>query len=160
VHHVIAVNDSSAFIWWYAKRFYSFIGDGDYGTTDGQPLWRGWAISHYAKYAADTNRVDLNASGITGFSGGAVGQNTVIGSAYESLDGNSIRLVVYNKGSSAVGDIQINLPDTFTASSVSAVITDGSTQKMAPRQITLNADKHSGIVNLPASAIVSVKFTK
>jgi O-glycosyl hydrolase len=159
VHHCIAVNDSSAFIWWYAKRFYSFIGDGEYGTVDGQPLWRGWAMSHYAKYASDTRRVGLTASGISGFSGGATSGRTVMGTAYESMDGNSIRLVIYNKGSSAAGDIQINLPDGFTANGVSAIITDGN-KKAGSALAVLSRDGKSGVITLPASAIMSVKFTK
>jgi O-glycosyl hydrolase len=156
VHHVIAVNDSSAFIWWYAKRFYSFIGDGDYDTVNGKPLWRGWALSHYAKYAAGTTRVTLSASGISSFTAGTVGQNSVMGSAYKTTD--SVRLVIYNKGSSAVGDIKIDLPAAFTANNVSAVITDGATE-MGPHLITLGQDKHSAVFELPASSIISVKFT-
>jgi O-glycosyl hydrolase len=159
VHHVIAVNDSSAFVWWYAKRFYSFIGDGEEGTIEGQPLWRGWAMSHYAKYASETTRVDLNAANISGFSGGAVGGNSVIGSAYVTQDGNSIRLVIYNKGDSEVGDIQVKLPGDFTATSLSAIITNG-TKKAEDTLAVLSRDGKSGIITLPASAIVSVKFTK
>jgi hypothetical protein len=159
VHHVIAVNDSSAFIWWYAKRFYSLIGDGQYGTIDGQPLWRGWAMSHYAKYASETWRVDLSAAGITGFTNGATADKTVMGTAYVTDDGNSIRLVIYNKGSSAVGDIQINVPSDFTARSVSAIITDG-TKKAEGALAVLGVDRHSAIITLPANAIMSVKFTK
>ena len=160
VHHVIAVNDSSAFIWWYAKRFYSLIGDGEEGTIEGQPLWRGWAMSHYAKYAANTKRVDLTAVNINGFSGGQVdSSNTVMGTAYESLDGSTITLVIYNKGASAVGDVQIDLPADFTAKSVSVIITDG-TQKMANVFAALRPDKKSAVITLPASAIISVRFTK
>ncbi|MDR3284619.1 MAG: hypothetical protein LBS97_05530 [Treponema sp.] len=157
VNHCIANNDSAAFIWWYAKRFYSFIGDGEYGTIEGEPLWRGWAMSHFAKYASDTTRVDLTADGITNFGNGTT--NIVKGTAYESMDGNAYTLVFYNKGNSEVGDIQINLPAGFTASNASAVITDG-TSKQAPHLIALSRDKKSGVVTLPASAIISVKFVK
>ena len=159
VHHVIAVNDSSAFIWWYAKRFYSLIGDGEYGTIEGQPLWRGWAMSHYSKYASETWRVDLNAANIEGFSNAATSGKTVMGTAYVTDDGNSIRLVIYNKGSSAVGDVQINVPADFTARSVSAIITDGD-KKAEGALAVLGTDRHSAIITLPANAIMSVKFTK
>ena len=42
----------SAYIWWYGRRYYSFIGDGEseFGTTAGAPLKRGYAFSQYAKY--------------------------------------------------------------------------------------------------------------
>ena len=63
---VIRLNEENAFIWWYGKRFYSQIGDGDYGTVDGAILPRGWALSHYAKYAIDTDQVGLDITGTTG----------------------------------------------------------------------------------------------
>jgi O-glycosyl hydrolase len=156
VHHVIANNDSSAFIWWYAKRFYSFIGDGEYGTVDGEPLWRGYALSHYAKFASNTNRVELAAEGISSFN---VGSSGVRATAYESLDSNSIALVIYNSGSAAEGEIQINFPDGFVAASAYAIITDGI-KKAAADLVSISSDGRTGIINLPASAIVSARFTR
>lgn len=40
----------NAYIWWYLKRYYSFIGDGDQGTTSGEILKRGYAYSHFSKF--------------------------------------------------------------------------------------------------------------
>ena len=40
----------NAYIWWYLQRYYSFIGDGEQGTTDGEILKRGYAFSHFSKY--------------------------------------------------------------------------------------------------------------
>jgi len=46
------VVDWNAYIWWWAKRYYSFIGDAvpKYGTANGEILKRGWAFSHYSKF--------------------------------------------------------------------------------------------------------------
>jgi O-glycosyl hydrolase len=45
-------SDLSAYIWWYGKRYSSFIGDGEsaYGTTVGTPLKRRYAFSQYATH--------------------------------------------------------------------------------------------------------------
>ena len=40
----------NAYIWWYLKRFYSFIGDGEQGTINGEILKRGYAFSHFSKF--------------------------------------------------------------------------------------------------------------
>jgi O-glycosyl hydrolase len=43
-------NNWNAYIWWYLKRFYSFIGDGEQGTINGEILKRGYAFSHFSKF--------------------------------------------------------------------------------------------------------------
>lgn len=40
----------NAFIWWYLQRYYSFMGDGEQGTTEGAILKRGFAYSHFSKF--------------------------------------------------------------------------------------------------------------
>lgn len=72
VHKSMEIN-WNAYIWWWARRFYSLIGDGDdaYGTERGDILKRGWAFSHYSYYVrpgytrvavtADNNGLSLSA---------------------------------------------------------------------------------------------------
>ncbi|WP_461257806.1 glycoside hydrolase [Treponema sp. R80B11-R83G3] len=120
----IRLNDENAFIWWTAKRWYSIIGEGDYGTTAGTVLPRGYGLSHFAKFAKETNRVDISVSGTTGdgspitttgttanFNHGTYSegpndsnskpsylndyQRAVKASAFVSPDGNSISLVMF-----------------------------------------------------------------
>src|SRR5690606_11032914 len=45
--HQAMMHNWNAYIWWYLKRYYSFIGDGTNGTTSGQVLKRGYAFSHF-----------------------------------------------------------------------------------------------------------------
>ena len=49
--HIAMTYNWNAYIWWYTKRYYSFIGD---GTTDDAPtntiLKRGYAFSHFSKF--------------------------------------------------------------------------------------------------------------
>lgn len=48
--HQAMEHNWNAYIWWYLKRYYSFIGDGTQGTTSGEILKRGYAFSHFAKF--------------------------------------------------------------------------------------------------------------
>ena len=43
-------NNWNAYIWWYLQRYYSFIGDGEEGSTNGEVLKRGYAFSHFSKF--------------------------------------------------------------------------------------------------------------
>ncbi|MEZ4901977.1 MAG: hypothetical protein R2822_09555 [Spirosomataceae bacterium] len=48
--HDAMTNNWNAYIWWYLQRFYSFIGDGEEGTTNGEILKRGYAFSHFSQF--------------------------------------------------------------------------------------------------------------
>ncbi len=48
--HQAMTNNWNAYIWWYLKRYYSFVGDGTQGTTSGEVLKRGYAFSHFSKF--------------------------------------------------------------------------------------------------------------
>jgi len=61
----IRINHEAAFIWWSAKRFYSMIGDGTYGSKDNEILPRGWGLAHYSKFAKESYRVGVSYSGTT-----------------------------------------------------------------------------------------------
>ncbi len=49
VHEAMSFN-WNAYIWWYTKRYYSFLGDGTQGTTEGEILKRGVAFSHFSRF--------------------------------------------------------------------------------------------------------------
>ena len=40
----------NAYIWWYIRRYYSFLGDGEKGTSREQILKRGYAMSQFSKF--------------------------------------------------------------------------------------------------------------
>jgi glucuronoarabinoxylan endo-1,4-beta-xylanase len=48
--HQAMMHNWNAYIWWYLKRYYSFIGDGTNGTLSGEILKRGYAFSHFSKF--------------------------------------------------------------------------------------------------------------
>jgi len=178
------LNNENAYIWWTSKRFYSLIGDGTNTTTAKEVLPRGHGLSHYAKFAKETNRVAVSVTGNTG-SGSSVTttgtsanfnhgtfsevdgnayENAVKVTAYESSDG-SISLVMYTptfrSGSGGVnmGTVRINMPSGFTIGTATAVRST-ATVKSQTENVILGADKTHAFVTLPASNILSVKFTR
>lgn len=48
--HKGMISNWNAYIWWYIRRFYSFLGDGEHGTVRGEILKRGLAFSHFSKF--------------------------------------------------------------------------------------------------------------
>ncbi|MDR0643409.1 MAG: hypothetical protein LBG05_00645 [Treponema sp.] len=163
------LNQESAFVWWYTKRFYGFISDGQYGApAEHTILPRGYALAHYSRFAADTTRVGISTSGIaenTEINNTTYGQYSTVpkATAYESMDGKSLSLIIWTPtqangtGGVNLGDIQINLP--WEASSAYALASDVD-KKLADEVIVLSADKRSAIITVPASTIISVKFIK
>ncbi|GIJ72084.1 cellulose binding domain-containing protein [Virgisporangium ochraceum] len=105
VHRSMEAN-WSAYIWWYGKRYYSFIGDGEaaYGTTAGAPLKRGYAFSQFSKYVRPGyQRVALTKS---------TKANPLEVTAYQG-DGK-VTLVILNRSTSAVNNAVIQAPQNIT----------------------------------------------
>jgi O-glycosyl hydrolase len=174
----IRLNNENAFIWWTAKRFYSFVGDGwnDSGTIDGTLLARGYGLSHYAKFAKETTRVAVTGSGTTGstpsvpinssnFNSSTFNSDStdVKVTAYESDDGKTISLVMYTPtdpnggGGVNMGTVRIKLPDGFTVSRAIAMRSTDLARGVT-ESVIVCADKNSAIVTLPVSNILSVRF--
>ena len=177
----IRLNDESAFIWWASKRFYSFIGEGQYGTVEGAILPRGYAFSHYAKFAKETWRIGLNVTGTTAdgapISTGA-GANSNFNNAtfdrdstaakataFVSDDGNEISLVLFTPTNTSggrgvdMGTIKIQLPQGFVARTATAMRSSAAV-KAKKEDVLLSSDGNSAFIMLPPSNIVSVRFTK
>lgn len=105
VHRSMEAN-WSAYIWWYARRFYSFIGDGDpqYGTTKGAVLRRGQAFAQYSKYVRPGDRrVALSKSSRT---------SSLEVTAYQGR--GKITLVILNRSNSAVDNAVIQTPQSIS----------------------------------------------
>jgi O-glycosyl hydrolase len=172
----IRLTDESAFIWWAAKRFYSFLGDGRYGTKESAIQPRGYGISHYAKFAKETWRVAVSATGKT-----AGGQNLsnsnfnsavddvngtdVKATAFVSPDGNTISLVLFTATTPAgagginMGTVEIRLPGDFIIREAAAMRSRRDNYAVW-EDVHINENRTSALVALPASNILSLRFTK
>jgi O-glycosyl hydrolase len=145
VHRSMEAN-WSAYVWWYGKRYYSFIGDGEaaYGTTAGAPLKRGYAFSQYSKYV----RPGYQRIGLTKSAKASPLEVT----AYQG--GGKVTLVILNRSTSAVSNAVVQAPqnvakaeDYLTSQTVSAASQPASVNGA---QVT---------VNVPARSISTLVFT-
>jgi O-glycosyl hydrolase len=185
---VIRLNNENAFVWWASKRFYSMVGDGQFGTTDGAPLPRGWALTHYARYTTDYNRIHFeldpahasataNGTPITtmNLSSSVVNRkvndldNTAVSiTAFLSPDGDAVSMVLWTPtkvdGTTGydMGTMQVKLP--FKANGLSAHRSwgEGGGQFFQPEneRVKLSPDREYAYITLGRSELMSVKFTK
>ncbi len=136
----------NAYFWWYLKRSYSMLGDGDKGTVMGETLKRGYVLSHYAKYATGRTRIAI---------GKVAENNNVHLTAYKG--NNDFTVVIVNTGSTPVPALKIKLPE---AVSTASAVETSETKNMVASAVTLAADKKSGVLSVPAKSIISIKFSK
>jgi len=173
----IRLNDESAYIWWYSKRFYSLLGDGQYGASEGYILPRGYALSHYAKFAKEKRRIGLTASGTTAsgtaISAGLNFNNTFYyadsvsarASAFMSEDGNEISMVLFTPTTTSgtnginLGVVKIVLPDDFIAASAAGIRSTSKT-KAGEQEIILDEGGKYALVKMPAGNILSFRFIR
>jgi O-glycosyl hydrolase len=134
----------SVYLWWYLKRFYSMLGDGEYGTAAGRVLHRGYVLSHYAKYAAGRDRVEA-------LSGG---DSPILASAYTSP--GDITLVMINRGDTPTG-LEIRLSEPVRNGSA---VETGEEGAMQNKGLSLGVDKKSAVLTLEPRTITSVQFIK
>jgi glucuronoarabinoxylan endo-1,4-beta-xylanase len=87
--HEAMIDNWNAYIWWYIRRYYSFIGDGEQGTTLGEIQKRGYAISQFAKFVRPGYvRVDIQSGISTGYKTTAyMGDNKIVAVIINPLDG-------------------------------------------------------------------------
>jgi len=145
VHQSMEIN-WNAYLWWWARRFYSFIGDGDadYGTSRGEILKRGWAFSHYAKYVRPGyTRVQAEAN-----------NSAIELTAYEG--DNQTVVVILNRSPLAFANVNLNMGSAITG--VAAVVTS-QTQNRAVVDAAASADAVT-LASLPARSVVTLVITQ
>jgi len=172
----IRLNDESAFIWWAAKRFYSYIGDGQCGTTEGAILPRGYGVSHYAKFAKEMYRVKVTGEGRTSDGDNltsrflnshsdSIDSVTAKATAFVSPDGNTISIVMYTPtyttGEDGIdlGNVKIQLPEDFIIREASAMRSRNNSYAKW-ENVKIGEDKNSAFVKMPPGNILSIRFEK
>jgi len=162
------------------------VGDGQSGTTDGAPLPRGWALTHYSRYTVDYTRIHLElGAGSTTANGTPIPHiersSSIVNSTLDDLDNTSARITAFISpdGQSIslilwaptrigqagtgydMGTVQVTLPPGFIAQGVSAHrSTSAQDIFQAYDGVVLSSDRNSVFIPLGRSQIVSVKLTK
>jgi glucuronoarabinoxylan endo-1,4-beta-xylanase len=133
----------SAYVWWYGRRFYSFIGDGDaaYGTTKGTPLKRGYAFSQYAKYVRPGDqRVALTKSSKA---------SPLEVTAYQGH--GKTTLVILNRSTSAVSDVVVQAPQSITKADYVA-----TSQSLSAAAQSATVSGGQATISVPARSISTI----
>ena len=145
VHRSMEAN-WSAYVWWYGKRYYSFIGDGEaqFGTTAGAPLKRGFAFSQFAKYV----RPGYQRVGLTKSTKASPLEVT----AYQG--NGKIVLVVLNRSSGPISKAVIQVPQSISAAQYVAT---SQSQNAAGQAATVNGSQVT--VDVGARSISTVVLT-
>lgn len=172
----IRLNDESAYIWWAGKRFYSFIGDGQYGAALNEIMPRGYAFSHFSKFARETWRIGVEIENTKENKNEGINRRrfnspsydidstTAKVTAFVSGDGNTISLVMFTPttiagtGGMDMGKIKIQLPDDFIIREAAAMRSQEG--KYAKWEKVRIMDKNAAVVKLPSGHILSVRFTR
>ncbi len=134
----------SAYIWWWGRRFYSFVGDGEsaYGTQKGQVLKRGYAFSHFAKFVRPGYvRVAANEES------SVEGINT---SAY--IGPKQVVVVLLNMSQDSFSDIVIDVPMPVVGAS--AYVTS-RTENRAVTEVAPE-NHYATVGSVPARSVVTV----
>jgi len=152
---VMRMNNENAFVWWASKRFYSMIGDGQFGTRNGAVLPRGMGLSHYAKYTIDTHRVAINLTGAfadkTTPIGALEGAQSAVNNTTFNLDNTALRVTAYasirsGKDNKPVTNFKLGEPDEIGFNS--GEIEYLSLVMWAPTNTSGGAGKNLGTVRI------------
>ncbi|GAA3728105.1 hypothetical protein GCM10022225_06860 [Plantactinospora mayteni] len=146
VHRSMEAN-WSAYVWWYGRRFYSFIGDGDsqYGTTKGAVLKRGQAFSQYSKYVRPGDkRVALSKSSRT---------SSLEVTAYQGR--GKVTLVILNRSNSAVNNAVIQTPRSISNAEYTV-----TSQSLGAASQPVNLSDGQATVNIPARSISTITVSE
>ena len=130
----------NAYIWWYGRRYYSLIGDGEEGTSRGTVLKRGYAFSQFSYYVKPGDiRTGATLSGsedlaVSAFSG----------------EGH-LAVVIINSGNTSVENVEVDLGTS--ASGAKATCTS---ENMDRSSLETKADGNKVTLLVPSKSIVTV----
>ncbi|MCH5684918.1 hypothetical protein LWM68_12095 [Niabella sp. W65] len=101
--HDCMSNNMNAYVYWYLKRYYGFIGEDKdannpaawYMHANGEITKRGYIISHYAKYATGRTRIEVNPGSNIASAQYTAGKPSFLITAYEGT--NDITVVLINR---------------------------------------------------------------
>ena len=138
--HEAMINNWNAYIWWYLQRYYSFIGDGEQGTTNGAVMRRGVAFSHYAKFirpGSQRIKTELSAN------------NDLKVTAY--INGNQTIIELLNAKTYDINNV--------TLTGVTAKSVEAYTTTILETQSKVTGDPSKLNFNIPANGITTVVIT-
>lgn len=131
----------NAYIWWYIRRYYSFLGDGERGTSRGEILKRGYAMSQFSKFIRPGYvRIKTQI------------ENTTTGLMVTAYQGeNDLVAVIVNPTTSEVAAVNLVAASTG-ASAVAYTTSEFENRKMT----SLTAHDDRFLLTIPANSVTTV----
>ena len=142
---LVSINDAmannwNAYIWWYLKRYYSFIGDGEQGTVNGEILKRGTAYSHFSKFIRPgAVRIDAVKPS----------KSTLKITAYKK--GNQTQIIIINTEINPIKDVKISGLKPISATSYTSTLSESLVKK----ELTIEKETISFDV-VPAKSVITI----
>jgi len=138
--HGCLVNGWNAYIWWYGRRYYSLIGDGEQGTSKGEILQRGKAFGQYSAHIrpGDT-RIGVKIDGAEGLSA----------SGFKNSEGR-MTIVILNPSAEPFPGLRIEAGKSFSSA-------EGSyTTENKSGSLALSKSGQILTLDLPASSVATI----
>lgn len=151
--HYCMTHDCSAYVYWYLKRYYGIMGDSDTQRTpvpQGDITKNGYILSHYAKYAKQSQRIKLT---VGDSEDGSDTSEEIYGTAYEQDGDKTFIFQNYNSDKDYVITLS-GFESTLAAEKVEGVFTD-ETNNMQP--LTPEIEGQTLKIPVPKLSIVSVR---
>lgn len=147
-----SVNDAmlanmSAWVHYSLKRYYGCIGDGNFGTVNGEVTKRGYILSHYAKYVSGSTRVKHSLNESSGL---------VSSSAYKSVTGDTVIVMILNPTGY---DYDINFILPFNSLGGSFIMTTGS-DNMNKTTLSFQSETYSPLLTISQLSVNTFVFVK
>lgn len=138
--HQAMMHNWNAYIWWYLKRYYSFLGDGTNETVSGEILKRGHAFAHFSKFIRP-GFVRIKTEFVT---------SEALISAYKSHDQTVIVLI--NPGTVAITNIGLKIAGQYPSSATQYVTTLSSNRE----KTTLQQQDSNLIIALAPKSVTTI----
>ncbi|KJF45136.1 secretion protein [Draconibacterium sediminis] len=137
----------NAWVHYASKRWYGLMGDGTWGTPNGELTKRGYILSHYAKYTTGTTRIEAAWNDDS---------STLQGSAYLSTGGDSIILNVINPSEN---DYQLTVDLPFYTNSGNSFVTTEQLS-MSASTVNITGETFRPEVSVNASSVSTYIFVE
>ncbi len=141
--HEAMTHNWNAYIWWYLQRYYSFLGDGEEGTTNGEVLKRGIGFSHFSKFIRP---------GFVRIGADSPSTTPLKITAYQK--GGQLVVVILNREAFSVKNVQIGGWEGSTATAYTTTETASMTRK------DLEITNKTLALDVPPGSITTVVITK
>lgn len=142
IHDCMVVGQYSTYIWWYGKRYYGFVGDGEEGTSNGVVTKRGYVMSNFSKFI------------MPGYTRIAADANPQTGISVSAYSGEGRTVVVAINQSEQTVEQQFVMSGTSSAS-VTPYITSSSKNLEVQETVDIESSIDAFLYDLPANSITT-----